>query len=98
MIAGGAGGGALLIAVVAFFMCRRGSKKQSDATAELPQFSDIKQQIAAPVFTPSPMFLTPAVRTPALVKLELSCISLAGTVLTSRTAERSCIGSISQPT
>jgi hypothetical protein len=61
MIAGGAGGGALLLAAVAFFMYRRRSKRQSDG--ELPQFSSSKpQQAAAPVFTPAPLFLTPAVR------------------------------------
>jgi len=65
MIAGGAGGGALLLAVVAFFLCRRRrAKRQSDDTAELPQFSNIKPPIAAPVFTPSPVFMTPAVRSP----------------------------------
>ena len=60
MIAGGAGGGALLLAAVAFFMYRRRSKRQSDG--ELPRFSDIKPQAAAPVLAPAPMFSPPSVR------------------------------------
>ena len=61
MIAGGAGGGALLLAALAFFMYRRRSKRQSDG--ELPQFSDIKPQAAAPVLAPAPLLMTPSVRT-----------------------------------
>ena len=61
MIAGGAGGGALLLAAVAFFMYRRRSKRQSDG--ELPRFSDIKPQAAAPVLAPAPLLMTPSVRT-----------------------------------
>jgi hypothetical protein len=60
MIAGGAGGGALLLAAVAFFMYRRRSKRQSDG--QLPRFSDIKPQAAAPVLTPAPLLMTPSVR------------------------------------
>ena len=64
MIAGGAGGGALLLAAVAFFMYRRRSKRQvALAPAVLPHFSNRKPAHAtAPVLTPAPLFLTPAVR------------------------------------
>ena len=70
MIAGGAGGGALLLAAVAFFMYRRRSKRHSDG--ELPQFSDIKPQAAAPVLAPAPLLMTPSVRTQPLSRLNVA--------------------------
>ena len=63
LVAGGAGGGALLLAAVAFFMYRRRAKRQLDCVGALPDFTSNKpQQTDAPVYTPSPLFLTPAVR------------------------------------